>query len=227
MIVTDTLAFLTDPVNYTGAQGIPVRVLQHLQYSSAAVLVAGLLAVPVGSAVGHLRRGESLVVNTANALRALPTLGLLFLLITTTGSLGAAPLVTALGVLAVPPVLLSTIAGVAGVDPGVVDAARCMGMTETQVLCRVELPVALPVIADGVRSAALQVVATAPIAALVAKGTLGSLIIDGLAQRDYPQMVAGALLVALLAVVVEVVLLAVQRTVVPRGVRLTQAPTTA
>lgn len=227
MIVNETVAFLTDPAHYTGAQGIPVRILQHLQISVLAVLLSAAIALPVGALIGHVRRGEAVVVNLANALRALPTLGLLFLLVTITADLSTTPLVVSLAVLAVPPVLLSTIAGIAGVDVGVVDGARCTGMNERQVLLQVELPVALPVIAAGIRSAALQVVATAPIAALVAQGTLGSLIIDGLAQRDYPEMVAGALLVAVLAVVVEVLLLLLQRAVVPRGVRTAQARTTA
>ena len=224
MIFGDAVRFLVDPANYRGGAGFPARFVEHLQYSLLALVVAVLLAVPVGAVIGHTGRGETLVVNVANALRSLPTLGLMFILITSTKSLGIGPLVLALVVLAVPPVLLSTLAGVAGVDPEVVDAARGVGMTERQVLTGVELPNGLPVIAGGVRSAALQVVATAPIAALVALGSLGSFIIDGLGQRDYPQMAAGALLVAALAVAVDLVLSLMQRLLVPAGLRPTNGP---
>jgi osmoprotectant transport system permease protein len=168
--------------------------------------------------VGHTGRGGFLVVGSANALRALPTLGVLILLVTPFGLSIIGPLI-ALVVLAVPPLLAGTYAGVRNVDPAVVDAARGMGMRGGEVLWRVELPNALPLIIGGVRSAVLQVISTATIAAYVGLGGLGRYIFDGLAQRDFPQMIGGSLLVALLAIVVDLLLAALQKVVVSPGLQ--------
>ena len=154
------------------------------------MIVALVIAVPIGAWVGHTGRGGFLVVGSANALRALPTLGVLILLVTPFGLSILGPLV-ALIVLAIPPILAGTYAGLRNVDPAVVDAARGMGMRGREVLWRVELPNALPLIIGGVRSAVLQVVSTATIAAYVGLGGLGRYIFDGLAQRDFPQMIGG------------------------------------
>jgi osmoprotectant transport system permease protein len=217
-ILSEVAAWLTAADHWTGAGGVPVRVLEHLYYSGLALLLGLVIAVPIGVAVGHTGRGSFLVVGVANGLRALPELGLLILLVLSMG-IGLLPVVLALTVLAIPPLLAGTYAGVRNVDRAVVDAARGMGMRESQVLLRVELPNALPLVLGGARSAALQVIATAAVAAYVSYGGLGRYLIDGLRQQDYAQMVAGAVLIAVLALIVEAVLALVQRSVVSPGLR--------
>ena len=206
------------PAHWVGPDGIPARLVEHLGYVALAMIIALLIALPVGAWVGHTGRGGFLVVGSANALRALPTLGVLILLVTPFGLSIIGPLI-ALVVLAVPPLLAGTYAGVRNVDPAVVDAARGMGMRGGEVLWRVELPNALPLIIGGVRSAVLQVISTATIAAYVGLGGLGRYIFDGLAQRDFPQMIGGSLLVALLAIVVDLLLVALQKVVVSPGLQ--------
>ena len=195
----NVFSYLLDPAHWTGSQGIPVRLLEHLGYVVLTLLIALVIAVPIGAWIGHTGRGGFLAVGLANGLRALPTLGLLVLIVGATG-LGLLGPITALVILAVPPILAGTYAGVRNVDPAVVDAARGMGMRGREVLLGVELPNALPLIIGGIRSSTLQVISTATIAAYVALGGLGRYIIDGLAVRDFPQMIAGSILVALLAV---------------------------
>jgi osmoprotectant transport system permease protein len=210
--------WLFDPANWTGSGGIPARLVEHLGYVALAMIIALVIALPVGAWVGHTGRGGFLVVGSANALRALPTLGVLILLVTPFGLSIIGPLI-ALVVLAIPPLLAGTYAGLRNVDPAVVDAARGMGMRGSEVLWRVELPNALPLIIGGVRSAVLQVISTATIAAYVGLGGLGRYIFDGLAQRDFPQMIGGSLLVALLAIVVDLLLAALQKIVVSPGLQ--------
>lgn len=217
-LLGEVVTWFTMIENWTSAGGVPVRVLEHLYYSGLAMLVGLAVAVPVGVAVGHTGRGSFLVVGAANGLRALPELGLLILLVLSIG-IGLLPVVLALSVLAVPPLLAGTYAGVRNVDRSVVDAARGMGMRESQVLFKVELPNALPLVLGGARSAALQVIATAAVAAYVSYGGLGRYLIDGLRQQDYAQMVAGAFLIAALALIVEGVLALLQRAVVSPGLR--------
>lgn len=217
-LVNQVVAWFADPTHWTGAGGVPTRLFEHLFYSGLALLVGLLVAVPIGALVGHTGRGAFAIVGVANGLRALPELGLLILLVIFVG-IGLVPVVVALAVLAIPPLLAGTYAGVRNVDRAVVDAARGMGMRDSQVLLKVELPNALPLILGGVRSAALQVIATAAVAAYVSFGGLGRYLIDGLRQQDYPQMAAGAVLVAALALFVEAVLALVQRLVVSPGLR--------
>lgn len=214
------LAWFSAPAQWSASAGIPARLLQHLGYTALAVLVGAVIAVPVGAVIGHTGRGRLVVVGAANGLRALPELGVLVLFVLLIG-LGLTPVVLALTLLAIPPLLAGTYAGVAGVDRAAVDAARGMGMTERQILLRVEIPNALPLMVAGLRTAVLQVVATATIAAFVSLGGLGRYIVDGQAQRDFTQMAGGAILVALLAIVLEVTLQGLQRAVTPgrRAVR--------
>jgi osmoprotectant transport system permease protein len=211
--------WLFAPDNWTGSSGIPARLVEHLGYVALAMIVALVIALPVGAWVGHTGRGGFLVVGSANALRALPTLGVLILLVTPFGLSIIGPII-ALIVLAVPPLLAGTYAGVRNVDPAVVDAAHGMGMRGREVLLRVELPNALPLIIGGVRSAVLQVISTATIAAYVGLGGLGRFIFDGLAQRDFPQMIGGSVLVAVLAIVVDLLLAAFQKIVVSPGLQV-------
>jgi osmoprotectant transport system permease protein len=216
--VNGVIAWFADPSNWTGPGGVPVRLAEHLYYTVLALVIAAVIAIPVGLWIGHTGRGGFVVVGLANALRALPTFGLLVLLANAFGVTIVPPII-ALVVLAIPPMLAGTYAGVQAVDRAIVDAARGMGMDDREVLFRVELPNALPLILGGVRSATLQIIATATIAAYVALGGLGRFIIDGLALRDFSQMAAGSILLALLAIGVDLLLAAVQRTVVSPGLR--------
>ena len=213
------LSYLFDPAHWTGSQGIPIRLAEHLGYTVLTLVIALVIAIPVGAWIGHTGRGGFLVVGLANGLRALPTLGLLVLIVGAIG-LGLLGPITCLVILAVPPILAGTYAGVRNVDAAVVDAARGMGMRGREVLFGVELPNALPLIIGGVRSSLLQVVSTATIAAFVALGGLGRFIIDGLAVRDFPQMVAGSLLGALLAIVADLLIAGLQRLLVSPGLRV-------
>ena len=222
-MIPGIISWLSNPANWSGSDGIPQRVVEHLQISVAALLVAAAIAVPLGLYVGHTGRGRFVVVNIAGAARAIPSLGLLFLVALWLGpklrgdSAYFVPSLLALVVLAVPPILSGAYAGVESVDPAARDAARGMGMRGAEVLLKVELPCALPLLFSGLRSAMLQIIATATIAATVSLGGLGRFLIDGLAVRDYPQMASGAVLVAVLALLVDLVLAAVQRSVVSRG----------
>lgn len=215
--------WLGDPANWQGYDGIPVRIVEHLAYSAVTLLLAALIGIPLGLWIGHTGHGRIVVVNLVNGMRSVPTLGLLFVAVLVVGPLLAGdvaflvPSIFVLVVLAIPPIMAGAYAGVEGVDPGARDAARGMGMRPAQVLVRVELPCALPLVFGGLRSAALQVVATATLAASVSLGGLGRFLIDGQAYRDYGQMAAGAMLVAALAMAVDLVFAAVQRLVVSPG----------
>ncbi|GGG46521.1 glycine/betaine ABC transporter permease [Kocuria dechangensis] len=218
-LLASALAWLADPDSWSGSGGIPTRLLEHLAYSGLTLLLALAVAVPLGLWVGHTGRGSGVVVALAGALRALPTLGLLTLFTLLLG-LGLMPPVVALVLLAVPPILSGAYAGIANVSPALKDAGTALGMTGGQVLARVELPTALPVILGGIRSAALQVVATVTVVAYINLGGLGRYLIDGLAVRDYSRMLGSVVLVALLALAVDAVLALVQRLATSPGLRL-------
>lgn len=206
-MIVDIWAWLTTAAHWSGADGIWERTLEHIEYTVIAVAVAAVIALPIGAVIGHTGRGTGVVAGTANALRALPSLGLLVML--ALWSLGHLPVgialqaasIAVLVLLAIPPMLTATYAGVSAADPAARDAAEGMGMSGPQVLVRVEVPIALPLVFSGLRSAYLQAVATATIAAFVSLGGLGRYVIDGLAQHDYPKMAAGAVLVAALAII--------------------------
>jgi osmoprotectant transport system permease protein len=217
-IVASIYGWLTAPVNWSGPDGIPVRLAEHLQYSALALLVAAVIALPLGLWIGHTGRFSFLVVNLANAARALPTVGVVILVVALVG-IGYTPVLVALVVLAVPPILVNTFEGVRSVEREIPAAAKGMGMSGIQVLLRAELPVALPVILLGLRTAAVQTVSTATIAAFVSLGGLGRFIFDGLARREYDQVAGGAVLVAVLAVLTEAVFTLLMVTFVSRGVR--------
>lgn len=211
--------FLTDSFNWSGPEGIPARIFQHLWYTAAALGLSALIALPVGLYIGHTRRGAFLAINTGNAARALPSLGLLMLAVLLTDQIGFLPVLIALVALGIPPILTSTYAGLSAVDAATIDAARGMGMTGREILTKVEIPIAMPLIVSGLRGATLQVVSTATIAALVALGGLGRYVVDGLKLRDFPQMFAGALLVALLAILLDVLFALAGRYAVSPGLR--------
>jgi len=216
--LADAWAWILDPAHWAGPDGIPVRVGEHLAYTFAAVVLASLVAVPLGLLIGHTGRGRALAGGSSRAARAVPTLGLITLLALLWGVGLRAPMV-AFVVLAIPSILAAAYAGVEAVDPQVRAAARAGGMTGPQVLGSVELPLALPMLWGGIRAGTLQVVATATLAAYVGSGGLGRYLFRGLKTQDYAQMLAAALLVVLLALLLEVVLGLAQRMVVPRGVR--------
>lgn len=215
--------WLANPANWAGDSGIPVRVLEHLGYAGVTLLLAALIGIPLGLWIGHTGRGRLVVVNLVNGMRSVPTLGLLFVAVLVLGPrlngdlAFLAPAIIVLVILAIPPILAGAYSGVDSVDPAARDAARGMGMRPIEVLIRVEVPCALPLIFSGLRSAALQVIATATLAASVSLGGLGRFLIDGQAYRDYGQMAGGALLVAVVAVLVDLLFAAVQRTVVSPG----------
>ena len=221
-LFAQVVEWFLDPSHWSGTRGVPARLADHLGYTVQALLIAAVIAIPLGAWIGHTRRGGFLVVGAANGLRALPELGLLTLLVGFVG-IGLLPLTIALVVLAVPPLLAGTYAGVRNADPAVIDAARGMGMREHEVLTKVELPIAIPLIVGGMRTATLQVIATATIGAYIGLSGLGRFLIDGLARNDYTEMAAGAVLVAALALVVEGLLGALQRLIVSPGLRTAQA----
>lgn len=215
--VTDVGVWLGDPINWRGSNGVPARLLEHLYYSGLATLVALLIALPVGLVTGHTGRGGAVAVNVANVGRALPTFGLIILAVVLIG-LGDLPIFIPLVAFAIPPILTNTYAGIRSVDADVRDAAEGIGMTGRQVLWQLELPVALPLIMAGIRTSAVQVVATATLAAYAGSGGLGRYIVNGFAVRDFPQIFAGALFVALLAIAIELVFGRLQALVVSEGV---------
>ncbi|AHI23426.1 ABC transporter permease [Corynebacterium vitaeruminis] len=201
-LLSSSFSWLSDVHNWTGTSGILLRLVQHLGITAVVVAVAALVALPIGIAIGHSGRGSGVVAAVAGAGRAIPTLGLLTLLGLFIGIGLLAPSI-ALVVLAIPPLLAGAYAGVASVDPLVVKSARAMGMTPWQQISQVELPLAWPLILGGLRSACVQVIATATLAAYTADAGLGRFIFAGLKTRDYPQMVGGAIVVVLLALLVE------------------------
>ncbi|MFS4109384.1 ABC transporter permease [Streptomyces sp. NPDC004690] len=210
--VTDAWAWLTDPAHWAGDDGIAHRLLQHLALTVVCLAVSCLIALPVALVLGHLGKGGALAVNISNAGRAVPTFAVLvLLLLTPVGRWGEGPTVVALVLFAVPPLLTNAYVGMREVDRDVVQAARGMGMTGRQLLFRVELPLALPMVLTGVRIAAVQLVATATIAALAGGGGLGRIITAGFNLASTPQVVAGAVLVAVFALAVEAVFVAVER----------------
>ncbi|MEU2924346.1 ABC transporter permease [Streptomyces sp. NPDC048304] len=211
-------AFFSDSAHWHGYDGIPTRVAEHVKYSLEALLFAALIGLPIGLVTGHYGRGGNALALIATAGRALPSFGLLVLMFIWIG-FGLLPVMIPLVVLAVPPILVTTYEAMRSVDPSPVDAARGMGMSEARVLFQVELPVALPLVLSGLRTAAIQIVSTATIAAYVSLGGLGRYIIDGLYQKNYEKVVGGATLVAGLALTTLVVFWAASRITVSPGVR--------
>ncbi|MFD7406047.1 ABC transporter permease [Streptomyces sp. NPDC059866] len=202
--LADTWAWLTDPAHWSGAEGVWHRLLQHLVLTVACLVVSCLIALPVALVLGHLGKGGALAVNISNVGRAVPTFAVLvLLLLTPIGKWGEGPTVVALVLFAVPPLLTNAYVGMREVDRSTVQAARGMGMTGRQVMFHVELPLSLPMILTGVRIAAVQLVATATIAALAGGGGLGRIITAGFNLASTPQVVAGAVLVAVFALIVE------------------------
>jgi osmoprotectant transport system permease protein len=227
--LSDVGSFFGDGAHWEGPEGIPTLLLQHLQLTAVSILVAAVVALPIGAALGHLRKGGAVAINIANVGRAVPALALLILAVQWVGigeptgilaPVQSIPAFLAMFALAVPPMLANAYVGVATVDDEIREAARGMGMTGRQVLTRVELPLALPLVLAGIRTAAVAVVATATLAAYVDAGGFGRYIVDGFAVGDDVKVFVGGLLVALLAVFVEVSLAQLERVIVSRGLRV-------
>jgi osmoprotectant transport system permease protein len=222
-ILASVVQWLTNPAHWQGPDGIPVRLTEHVQLSAESVAIGALIALPIGVGLGHFGRFGNLAINISNIGRAVPSFGILVIAFQVFG-LGDGPIILALTALAIPPMVTNSYVALREVDPDIREAARGMGYRELAQLLRVELPLAVPLIMAGIRTSAVQVVATAALAALIAGGGFGRYIVDGLAQQDYTKLVAGAVLVAGLALVTEVSLWAVEQLLVPRGIRLLKAP---
>jgi osmoprotectant transport system permease protein len=224
-LVAATAAWLTNPAQWAGQDGIPNRLLEHVSIASISLAVALLLALPAGLAIGHTGRGAALAAGLANLGRSLPSLAVIALVIPVTvlidPVLGGAvlPTLVAMVVLAVPPILVNAYTGIAEVDRDLVEAGRGMGMRERDILARIELPIALPVVLGGIRSAAVQIVATATLGAIFGGGGLGRFLVDGIAQNDDGQVFGGVLLVAALAIATEVAVSFLQRLARSPGLR--------
>jgi osmoprotectant transport system permease protein len=222
-LLADTARWLTDPAHYQGGDAIQTRILEHVELSALAVAVACAIALPIGLYLGHTGRLAFVAVNVANVGRALPSLALLALALPISFALGFGlgfwPTLIALVPLAIPPVLTNAYVAVRNVDRDVIESARGMGLSEPGILRRVELPLGLPLILSGVRTGAVNVVATATLGALVAGGGLGRFIVDGLALQEYDRLFGGALLVAALAIFVEVAFGTFERAMTSPGIR--------
>lgn len=215
----DVVAWFTTAAHWQGESGIVHRLVEHLGMSGAATATALAVALPLGLVLGHTGRGALVAVNVSNVGRAMPSFALLVFGAQLFG-VGAKPAYLALVALAIPPIVTNTYTGIRQVDREVVEAARGMGMGEARILFRVELPVAVPLVMGGVRTAGVQVVATASLAAVVGWGGLGRFIIDGLAQGDKVKLFSGAVLVAALSMLTELALGLLQRLLTPAGLRL-------
>ena len=222
-LIQAAATWLSDPVNWSGPNGIPARLAEHVALSGVSLLVAGLVALPLGLWIGHTGRFSWWIVGSANAWRALPSFAVIGLLVPFTTvidpNLGFTlyPTLVAMIVLAGPPIVVNAYQGVAGVDGDLVEAARAMGMKERQILFGVEVPMALPVLATGIRSAAVQVIATATLGATFGFGGLGRYILLGDANRDDGELFGGVVLVAALALTTFGLFTLLERRLVSRG----------
>jgi len=222
-VFIEVAGWLADPSHWNGSDGIPIRLVEHVQLSAESVAIGALIALPIGIVLGHYGRFGNLAMNITNIGRAVPSFGILVIAFFALG-LGNAPIIVALTLLAIPPMVTNSYVGMREVDPDVKDAARGMGYRELARLLRIELPLAVPLVMAGIRTSAVQVVATATLAAEIAGGGLGRYIVDGFDQQDYTKMAAGAVLVGVLALATELSLAGIERLLVPKGIRLQLRP---
>lgn len=219
-------AWFADPAHWQGGDGIPIRILEHVALSGVSLLVGVLIALPIGLYIGHTGRGALVAVSVSNIGRALPSFGVLGMALPLTlwlqqqldfraGGVGVLPTFIALALLAIPPIVTNSYTGLREVDRDLVEAARGMGMTGGQLLRVVELPLAMPIILAGLRTSAVQVIATATLGAVFGAGGLGRYIIDGLATREYERVFAGAVIVGLLSILTELAFVWLQRRTQP------------
>lgn len=226
-VFADAFAWIFSPDRLTGSLPLPTAILQHLAFTFGSVAIAALIAIPLGYFIGHTGRGREFAVALSGAARALPSLGLVVLLVLVFGVLyKTEAAVVAFVLLAIPSILAGAYAGFEAIDRTVIDAGKAVGMTPWQVLWKIEVPLGLPLLIGGLRSATLQVVATVTIAAYVGLGGLGFFIIQGIQIRAFPQILGASLIVVVLALALDGVFAVLQRLVVPRGVvgRAARAP---
>ncbi|GAB4083846.1 ABC transporter permease [Myceligenerans cantabricum] len=219
-VLVEAMLWLNDPLTWTRSGGILDLTAEHLIMTAVAVAIAAAFAIPLGAWLGHTDRGAGVMVTLGNATRAIPTLGII-LLLAAGGLFGNGAAVLAASVFAVPVLLVNSYEGVRGADPAARDAGRGMGMSGMRVLFKVELPLATGLIAAGLRTTIVQVVATIPLAALAGGGGLGQIIAFGMGTQRYGQVLAGGIVVALLALVLDGVLAVAQRLVTPAPLRVT------
>jgi osmoprotectant transport system permease protein len=217
--IGQVLQWFLDGSHWQGDFGIPNRLFEHVTMSVESLAAAALIALPIGVTLGHIGRGGNLAINVSNVGRAVPSFALLVIAVQLVG-IGFWPAFIALVALGIPPIVTNSYIGMREVDADVREAAKGMGMRNRAILWHIELPIATPLIMAGVRTSAVNIVATATLAALVAWGGLGRFIVDGLAQRDTVQLFSGALLVALLSIAVEIGLTGLQRIATPIGIRI-------
>lgn len=224
-LIIDAFVWLFSPERFAGPNAIPVRLGEHLYFTGFSLLIAAIVAIPLGYLIGHTGRGREIAVGLSGAARALPSFGLILLLVLVIG-VANKPLAafTAFIVLAIPSILAGAYAGFEAIDRRIIDAARAVGMTEWQILWRVEVPLGLPLLIGGLRSGALQVVATATLAAYIGLGGLGYYIFRGLPLGRYDEMLGASILVATLAIVIDGILALLQRLLVPHGVTAGRTP---
>lgn len=224
-LLAETVGWLLDPSNWQGPGSIPLRLAEHLAISGASLLIAGVLALPTGIWIGHTGRGATMAVTVANIGRALPSLAVIGIVLPVTAGIDpqlgfkVLPTLIAMVVLALPPILVNAYSGVAEVDRDLTESARGMGFRERQVVSAVELPIALPVIVGGLRSATVQVIATATLGAVFGFGGLGRYLVEGVAQQDEGMLFGGVVLVAGLAIAAELGFALLQRALTPAGLR--------
>jgi osmoprotectant transport system permease protein len=218
-LFAEALAWLTAPERYEGANSLPLRIGEHLFFTFVAVIIAAVIAIPIGYLIGHTGKGRELAVGVSGAARALPSFGLILLLVLLIG-VTQKPLAAfiAFVLLAVPSILAGAYSGLEAIDRRVIDSARAVGMTEWQILWRVEVPLGLPLLIGGIRSAALQVVATVTLAAYIGLGGVGLYIISGLALRRFDAMLGAAIVIVALALLLDGLFALLQRAITPRGV---------
>lgn len=228
--VGEVLAWLTDPAHWTGPSGIPTRVAEHLAISLAALLIASLIALPIGLYAGHTRKGGRIAVNAANIGRAVPSLALIGIAVPITVLIDpqfgfkVLPTLLAMIALGIPPILVNTYTGITEVDPDLTEAATGMGLTGRQVLGGIELPLAVPVIVAGMGSAAVQIIATATLGAIFGGPGLGAYLTEGIAQNDDAMLFSGVVLVALLALGAQAAFTLVGRALTPSAMRQRATP---
>ncbi|MCU1406101.1 MAG: transporter permease [Glaciihabitans sp.] len=216
-LFAEAIAWIFDPEHFAVSGGVVSRVVEHIWISLLVLAIAAVIAIPLGYLIGHTGRGRTIIVALSGGVRALPTLGLLIILALNLGISLQAPVI-ALVILAIPSILAGAYAGFEAIDRRTIDAARAVGMTEWQILSKVEMPLGLPLLMGGLRSAALQVIATATLVAYVGGAGLGGFIFRGQRTGDYPQMLAGSILVVILAILFEVIFSILQKAVIPAGV---------
>lgn len=224
--IQEVAVWLTDPAHWIGPDGIPTRLWEHMTLAIAAVVVALFVALPIGLFIGHTRRGEVVAISLANLARAIPSYAVMVMALPLTlaldprNGLTTYPILIAMILLAIVPILVNAAAGVRDIDPELVEAARGMGLRESEILRQVELPLALPVIVGGVRTSAVQVVATVALGAILGYGGLGRYLIDGIARREYDRLWAGVVLIALLSIATELALAFLERRLTSPGQRV-------